>query len=117
MSSIEATTYDFTLRRYRTFADEFEVTDLNDNPVDLSGYTITAQIREKPEYASKLIHEITVDVSQASIGIIGMSFTVKETSSIKESVGYWDMLFDSGTGDIETWFEGVVNIKESITHV
>jgi len=116
MSSIQPSTSDIQIRKYRTFSREFEFTDGNDVALDLTSYFITAQVREQQNYNSDLIIAFDVDKSQALTGIITISLTEDVTGSLTNSSGYWDMLFES-TGEKESWLEGRVEISESITHI
>ena len=116
MSSIQPSTSDIQIRKYRTFSREFEFTDGNDVALDLTSYFITAQVREKPNYGSDLIVTLVVDMSQAATGKITITLDEDATGALTHSSGYWDMLFES-TGAKETWLEGRVEVIDSVTHI
>ena len=116
MSSIDPSVEDLVVRRNRTYSRTFLFTDGDDVPLNLSAYTITAEIRKEESYASDLIAAFTVDVSDSANGNVTISFTETETAAIDNASGYWDMLMELGS-DTESWLEGVVDFKESITNV
>lgn len=116
MSSINAVIDDVLLRRHRTFSKTYLFTDTDNVPIDLSTHTIKAEIRKEQDYNSELLGAFTVDTSDAVNGRITISMTDTETAAFTESQGYWDMLFELGT-DKETWVEGEVEAKGSITNV
>ena len=116
MSTIEPVSYDVTLRRFRTFSKTFLFTDADNVPLNLSGYTVTAEIRKERSYSSDLIDAFNIDMSDAANGNITISFSESETGAILESNGFWDMLFEVGSTK-ESWLEGAVEIVDSITNV
>lgn len=117
MSSIQPVQYNILLRRYRTYSKTFYFTDGDNNALNLSAYTISAEIRKELSYTSDLVGTFNIDVSDAANGNITIYFNETETAAIAEGNGFWDMLFESVGGDIESWIEGKVEIRESITNV
>lgn len=116
MSSIDPSVEDLVIRRNRTYSRTFLFTDGDNVPIDLSTKTITAQIRKEESYASDLIADFNVDVSDSVNGNVTISFDETETADIDNPSGYWDMLMEDGS-EKESWLEGVVDFKESITNV
>ena len=116
MSSIQPSKLDLTIRKFRTFSETLSFTDDNDAPLDLSSYTITAQVRKEESYASKLVVDLVIDDSDKATGNIVISLTETVTGELDIASGFWDMLFV--VGDLkESWVEGSVAIKEAITNV
>lgn len=116
MSSFHPSRLDIEVRRYRTWSQTFFFEDSNGDPIDLSSYTVTAQVRKEEDYNSTLITNLTVDASDAVNGNITLSLTDAETGAINKVSGFWDMLFVAGA-DKETWIYGTFEFKESITNV
>jgi hypothetical protein len=116
MSSIQPSKLDLTIRKFRTFSETLAFTDDDNVALDLSSYTITAEIRSADSYSSDLIIALTIDDSDKANGNIVISLTEETTGEIDNASGYWDMLFVVGALK-ESWVEGEVNFKEAITNV
>ena len=117
MSSIQPVPYDHVIRRNRTYEKTFYFTDADNVALDLSTYTVKAEIRKELSYTSLLIGTFNIDMTDAANGNITLTFTEIETAAITESAGFWDLLFEVAGGSKESWVEGEVEIKESVTNV
>ena len=116
MSDVEVLEHNFTLRRKRTYSKTFEFTDLNDNPLDLSGYVITSEMREGQNFSDAIICDIDLDLSDVANGNVTMQFDELQTAAIIQSTAFYDILFEIGDFK-ETWVEGKIEIRGSVTDV
>lgn len=84
-------------------------------PVDLTGKTVTAQIRLFPESAA-VVAQITVTVVSAALGTVTLSLTDEQTTRVPLRA-YWDAQVTDGSGLITTYFAGLTFCKRQVTHV
>ncbi len=81
--------------------------------IDFSTKTVTAQIREHPDFNSTLI--ATFVIPSISDGKIYLTLTKAITAAITYSTGYYDMaVLESGF--IEPWVYGDVNFEDVKTY-
>jgi hypothetical protein len=116
MSSIEPFIFNPVIRRKRTFEETFEFTDLNDVPLDLTGYVFCAQARKEQRVGSDLVFEFNLDLTNAATGLVRIYLDEVETDDIEESTCYWDLLAEIGSTR-ENWVEGKVEVRGSVSDV
>lgn len=64
------TTRRYAIHRGDTYEDDFQVTDTNEDPVDLTGFAATMQIREGPEHEGwPVIGTATVVITAPLTGV------------------------------------------------
>lgn len=72
--------------------------DTDDQPVDLTGWKVFAEVRKKPGSTVIMdLHPSFTDASQGEITIPKM--TDEETYNIKTGDFYWDLIMEDPTGD------------------
>jgi hypothetical protein len=105
---------------YRGDTWELPVKFVNDegDPLDVTGWTWTAQIRRNPD-ASDVHAEITVTVNDAAKGDLTLSMAASVTRDINPRLfGYsWDLQSDQGSGVTKTYLHGNVNVIADTTKV
>lgn len=69
---------------------------VNDTPIDLAGYTITAEIRDAP-HDGTLIDSFTVTKPDSSGGVFRLGLTDTETNALENGVYYFDIKLDDAT--------------------
>tara|TARA_R100000005_G_C4869767_1_gene126866 strand:- start:87 stop:434 length:348 start_codon:yes stop_codon:yes gene_type:complete len=99
------------------FETTFELEDSTTNePLDLTGYTITAQIRKI--YTSSTSISLTTEIVDALTGEVKVSLASTETSSIKEGRYVYDIKLVSPANPISTIskaVEGSVLVRGGVT--
>lgn len=80
-------------------------------PMNLSGYTFRAQVRDRPEGSTAVRATFDIDVSRAGEGIIVLSLP---PSATRIKSGYWDLEVNTGSG-IRTWLKGMVTLFGDVT--
>jgi hypothetical protein len=95
----------------RDFNEYFGFTDDADTPLDMTGYTVKAQIRSGESSGSTLIAEFTVDNSALADGELWLRLTDAQTAAITASSGYYDILVTDASGTDETWVFGTVTFQ------
>lgn len=82
-------------------------------PVDLTGYTILAQIWKDEKRRTK-IADLTVVYVDRLLGKVKIRLSRDETRLITQG-GYWDLLVIEPSGDADYWLEGPVNLDIGLT--
>ena len=91
------------------------IKDDQDQPIDLpaAGWANwRAQFR--PQRGSAQVVDLTVDVSQAASGIIGVSASSVKTQQMGGS-GKFDLIADDGAGEPWPWVEGDIDWVQGVT--
>lgn len=85
-------------------------------PINLTGYTVRAQVRTKRSPTATLIAELTVDVTPLE-GRVILSLTAAETAELSFIKGEWDMELvpPSGENDARRLFQGKVDFSREVT--
>ena len=99
-----------------TFSQQFDLAQSDDSsPLDLTGYTIAAQIRKHGGSTKKV--EFTTNKVNASQGRIQISLTPSQTvpTAIKPGRYLYDIILTDGAGDKTRVVEGAALIREGVT--
>ena len=97
-----------------TFAQEFSLVESDDSgPLNLSSYTVTAQIRKHASSATKKA-DFTIAITNASEGKLTLSLTDTQTSSMKPGRYVYDVVTEIG-GIKTRVLEGSVLVREGVT--
>lgn len=89
----------------------YTITDADDVPMNLSGWTFTAQWRHHPHAADAIT--LTVDTTDAASGVIGISATAAQTRAMKQS-GVWDLEGVMG-GTVRTFLAGTTVYTQDVS--
>lgn len=92
--------------------DDFSV-DL-DFDIDLTGYTLTSQIRHEPSDSSPA-ETLTVTMTDAANGLVELSLTAAETADLIAQRYWWDLQWTEPSGDIRTVLRGRATVTAEIT--
>jgi len=100
----------------RGFSIEIEMTDNDDVPIDITGYTISSKVRTEYNQESTLICEFTIEKTTATLGKFSLSLPASISASISQTYGYYDIKVEDGvTVDPETYLWGQVNFQGTCT--
>ena len=94
-----------------SFTAQLQLDDPNGNPIDISTYTIAAQLRKN--YAS--INSVSFTASGNSSGTIVLSMTANTTSSIAYGRYVYDIRLTDGSGAVVRVMEGQVTVNPGVT--
>ena len=96
-----------------SYTTSVNVTDDNDNPVDLTGYTGAAQMRK--HYSSITPYAFTVSINSAE-GTVALSMNAATTNTIPYGRYVYDCeLTETSTGTKSRLIEGIVTISPQVT--
>ena len=96
-----------------TFTTTVTVTDSNGDAVNLSGYSVAAQIRKT--FLSSSATAFTASISNASAGEITISLTDSQTTSLEAGRYVYDVLITASGGTKTRVVEGQVTVNPSVT--
>lgn len=95
-----------------SYATSIDVKDEDDNIILLTGYSANAQIRKT--YTSSNAVSFGVSVQQSN-GIIDLSLTANQTSSIIAGRYVYDVRVVSPGGVVSRIIEGIVTVNPAVT--
>ena len=96
-----------------TFTTTVTVTDANGDAVNLSGYSVAAQIRKT--FLSSSATAFTATISNASSGEITISLTDTQTTALEAGRFVYDVLITASGGTKTRVVEGQVTVNPSVT--
>ena len=96
-----------------TFTTTVTVTDANGDAVNLSGYSVAAQIRKT--FLSSTATSFTASISNASSGEITISLTDTQTTALEAGRFVYDVLITASGGTKTRVVEGQVTVNPSVT--
>ena len=96
-----------------TFTTTVTVTDANGDAVNLSGYSVAAQIRKT--FLSSTATAFTATISNASSGEITISLTPTQSTALEAGRFVYDVLITASGGTKTRVVEGQVTVNPSVT--
>ena len=96
-----------------TFTTTVTVSDANGDAVNLSGYSVAAQIRKT--FLSSSATAFTATISNASSGEITISLSPTQTTALEAGRFVYDVLITASGGTKTRVVEGQVTVNPSVT--
>ena len=96
-----------------TFTTTVTVTDSSGSAVNLSGYSVAAQIRKT--FLSASATAFTASISNASSGEITISLTPTQTAALEAGRFVYDVVITASGGTKTRVVEGQVSVNPSVT--
>ncbi len=97
-----------------SFGTTVYLTDAEGLPLNLTGFTATAEIRKS--YQSSISIAFSTDIPiDASIGAISLVLTSNQTSQLEFGRYVWDLLMTSNNGEKIRAVEGIATVNPSVT--
>jgi hypothetical protein len=100
------------MQRRADYDLQLQFKDSNDSPVDLTNWTVYAQVWNK-ERTTKYA-DWAVIYTDRSIGSISLAVTDTQTETFPDEC-YWDVLLENPAGLRNYWLEGVIYVSEGYT--
>jgi predicted methyltransferase len=90
------------------------ISDINDDPLNLTGYTGRAQMRKS--YGSNTYYEfdVTFDADRTT-GEITLSMASEDTTDLRAGRYVYDVEIVSGSGFVTRVLEGIVTVTPEVT--
>ena len=108
-------TLNVTCMRNDTFRLEMVWKDANDNFIDLTTYTFTAQVKKSKSDSTSILSFADSDFTKDSSGNLSMLKT-SEQMNLEPGSYYYDLqAYKIATADVSTWLGGIFTIKDDVT--
>ena len=113
--AIIAGTYDFTVQRRSDHTELFRITDSNDAAVNLTGFTVAAQVWNKQRTGKYA--DFTVAYTNRTNGEFSISLSHVQTLQFTPNELSYDVLLLNGSGKREYYVEGTIFVSEGYTTI
>lgn len=107
-----ATVNNLVIDQGTTFSLTITVADSNGNPLDLTGYTLRAQLRKS--YGSTSYTNFTTASATPSDGELTISLTAAQTSGLRAGRYVYDIEIDN-EGEVTRVLEGIITVTPEVT--
>ena len=105
-------TYNLIIYRDRDFSQTFYFRTLGE-PMDLTGYSGKAEIRENQDAAALLVaFQVEID---PLLGLITLSLTDTQTILLPVGAAFWDLVLTDPHGLRQSYIEGQVKVVGTVT--
>ena len=111
--AIQPATYNMTVQRRSDHSIQLVFKDGNNNPINLTGFTVEAQVWDEPrsnKYAGWFI-----TYTDRVNGTVDISLTDAETAAFTPDVLRYDVLLTNTSGLKEYYLEGTIFVSEGYT--
>jgi hypothetical protein len=102
-----------TVDQGSTFSASIDITDTENNLLNLTGYTVAGQIRKT--YDSSTAVDFTGSVSNAALGEVTISLTATQTNALIAGRYVYDVEITSAGGTVTRVIEGQVEVTPGVT--
>ena len=106
-------TYNMTIQRRSDLAIQLVFKDSNNSAINLTGFTVEAQVWE--ETRTTKYADWTITYTNRSTGTIDMSLTDTQTATFSPSLLKYDVLLTNPSGLKEYYLEGDIFMSEGYT--
>lgn len=110
--AIQPGRYDITLQRRADYSVSLQFKDSNDAAVDLTGYTVYAQVWDKARTSKAADFEIAY--TDREDGRVTISLTDEQTTVFSDELRY-DVLLENPSGEREYYLEGIIFVSQGYT--
>lgn len=97
-----------------TFSKNFTVIDAAGSAIDLTGATIIAQIRRS--HASSTYVDFTVNISDATNGIVVLSLLPAVTETLRPGRWVYDIKVTKADNTVIRAFEGIATVTPQVSY-
>lgn len=111
--AIIAGEYDFTVQRRADHTESFSITDGNDNPVDLTGYSVASQVWD--ESRSTKYADFATSITSAANGTFTLTLTRAQTETFTPNILSYDVKLQNSAGLQEYYVEGKIFVSQGYT--
>jgi hypothetical protein len=102
-----------TLDQGSTFNASVDVTDVDNNILVLSGYSVAGQMRKSYDSANKI--DFTCAIQNAGLGQVAISLTATQTNAIEAGRYVYDVEITSGAGTVTRIIQGQIEVTPGVT--
>ena len=113
--AIIAGTYDITVQSRSDHSEPFRITDSNDDAVNLTGFTVAAQVWDK-ERTGKYA-DFSITYTNRANGEFKISLTHVQTLQFTPNELSYDVLLLNPSNEREYYIEGTIFVSEGYTTI
>ena len=111
--AISPGTYNMTVQRRSDHAIQLIFKDSDNNAINLTGFTVEAQVWE--ETRSIKYADFAITYTNRATGTIDIALTDTQTATFIPSILKYDVLLTNPSGLKEYYLEGNINVSEGYT--
>ena len=111
--AIEPGTYNFTLQRRSDHSIPLLFKDGDNNPINLTGFTVAAQVWNKSRTTK--FADFTTTYTDRSAGSVSIALTDTQTATFTQDFLYYDVLLTDSSGLKEYYLEGIITVSQGYT--
>jgi len=111
--AIQPGTYNFTLQRRSDHSIPLLFKDGNDAAINLTGYTVEAQVWE--ETRTTKYADFTTTYTDRAAGSVSIALTDTQTATFTPDILKYDVLLIDPSGLKEYYLEGIIYVSEGYT--
>ena len=105
-------TYNISLQRRADYEVQLTFSDNNGAAIDLTGWTVTAQVWDKARTTKAA--DFSVTYTNRVSGIVTLSLASADTTNFANEL-YYDVLLENTVGLKEYYLEGVIYVSQGYT--
>jgi hypothetical protein len=104
------------INTYTDFSQIFTLEDTNSNAaLNLEGYSVSSQMRKHPGSSTATTFDTTI--YDELTGQIRVGLTTTQTAELKPGRYVYDILLTNTYGEVSRPIEGMVLVREGVTHL
>ncbi len=103
---------EITIEQYSTFNTTLNVEDVQGDPINLYGYSVSSQIRKS--YYSSTATDFTASIDNYANGEISLTLSSANTANLQPGRYVYDVLI-TGVGETTRVVEGIVTVLPGVT--
>lgn len=111
--SVHPARYDDELQRRARYEMELQFEDDENNPTDLTGWTVASQIWNVDRTTKYL--DFTVTYTNRTNGEVKLSLTDVQTATLTVNKCYYDVLLTNPSGNKDYYIQGTFYVSEGYT--
>lgn len=104
---------EIVIEQNATFTNKLNVEDAFNNPVDLTGYTASSQMRKS--YYSSTYYTLEAQVTGTANGEITLSMSSANTANLPIGRMVYDLIINDGNNNVTRVIEGIVTVLPAVT--
>lgn len=102
-----------TMDQGSTFNATVDVTDVDNNVLVLTGYSVAGQMRKSYDSATAI--NFTCAIQNAQLGQVAISLTATQTNAIAAGRYVYDVEITSGAGTVTRIIQGQIEVTPGVT--
>jgi hypothetical protein len=110
-----ATKANISIDQGTTFSTQIDLTDENNDPIDLSAYTANAEIRRWYSSTDPAAIFVANTGTNTAAGVLTLTLSANQTSNLEYGRYVYDVRLADASNTITRIVEGIVTVTPSVT--